>query len=63
MIKLDSDYDFIIYDRGIPDIVAHAQLSEKKIDGYELFLNQLERLGKESLKNLILYFYQKGLTQ
>lgn len=59
MMDLSAEYDFIIYDRGIPDITAHAQLSEKKIDGYELFLNQLEKLGKESLKNFDFIFLAK----
>ncbi|RFU91872.1 MULTISPECIES: AAA family ATPase [Citrobacter] len=59
MIKLDSDYDFIIYDRGIPDIVAHAQLSEKKSDGYDFFVKQLERLGEESLKHFDFIFLSK----
>lgn len=59
MTKFDSGYDFIIYDRGIPDIVAHAQLSEKKNDNYELFLNQLERLGQESLKHFDLVLLSK----
>lgn len=59
MIKPDADYDFIVYDRGIPDIVAHARLSEEKNDDYNLFLNQLERLGKESLKHFDFIFLSK----
>lgn len=47
MIKLDSDYDFIIYDRGIPDIVAHAQLSEKKLMVTSFFLTNLKGLVKK----------------
>lgn len=47
----DEHYDYVIYDRGLPDIISHMKfvLTDKKED--LLFYNKLEDLGITSLNN------------
>lgn len=51
-ISLENmDYDFILYDRGLPDIIAHTKftLSEKSKDE-QIIYQKLEELGMSSLQ-------------
>jgi len=41
-----KDYDYIIFDRGLPDIISHTEY----INSDKLFLNQLKLLAAESCK-------------
>jgi hypothetical protein len=45
----DLDYDFCIFDRGIPDIISHAKYVLNYNADELLFFNKLKDLGKASL--------------
>lgn len=59
MTTLDEDYDFVIYDRGIPDIVAHTNTILKEGEEDDLIYKKLEDLGKVSLNNFNYIFLSK----
>ncbi|MBF4338014.1 hypothetical protein EAY42_23175, partial [Vibrio anguillarum] len=47
----NENYDFIIYDRGLPDIIAHTKIVLKNDKNDLLFYKKLEDLGRVSLDN------------
>ncbi len=56
----NENYDFIIYDRGLPDIIAHTSLTLKNDNSSELlFYRKLEDLGKVSLDKFDYIFLSK----
>jgi predicted ATPase len=50
-----KNYDFIIFDRGLPDIIPHTEY----ISNDKLFLNQLKLLAVESCKRFDYIFLSK----
>ncbi|SDI00761.1 Predicted ATPase [Vibrio xiamenensis] len=55
----NENYDFIIYDRGLPDIIAHTKIVLKNDNNDLLFYKKLEDLGKVSLDNFDYIFLSK----
>ncbi|WP_305406298.1 AAA family ATPase [Photobacterium leiognathi] len=55
----DNKYDYIIFDRGIPDIISHTMivLGDSKED--LLIMDKLKTLGISSLKNFDHIFFTK----
>lgn len=59
-IKLVNDsYDFIIFDRGIPDIIAHTRYTLKSSQEEQWLYDELEELGNISLNNFHHIFLSK----
>ena len=55
----NENFDFIIYDRGLPDIIAHTRIVLKNDNNDLLFYKKLEDLGKVSLENFDYIFLSK----
>lgn len=55
----NENYDFIIYDRGLPDIIAHTKIVLRNDKNDLLFYKKLEDLGKVSLDNFDYIFLSK----
>lgn len=56
---VDGNYDFVIFDRGIPDIIAHTKYTLKDNQEEQWFYDELEKLGKASLNNFHYVFLSK----
>ncbi|EGQ7920092.1 AAA family ATPase [Vibrio parahaemolyticus] len=57
--KENHDYDYVIFDRGIPDIIAHTKILTKSSNDDELYIRKLEELGKASLFSFDYIFLSK----
>lgn len=49
--KLNKEYDFVIFDRGLPDIVAHTKVIISSKNEDSIFYEKLKELGEASLKS------------
>jgi len=58
-IKSRRNLDFIIYDRGLPDIIAHTREIKKETPEEKIFQKKLEELGRFSLTNYDYIFLSK----
>ncbi|EKG0012803.1 AAA family ATPase [Vibrio cholerae] len=57
--KINNNYDYVIFDRGIPDIIAHAKFITKNNPNDNLYMDKLEGLGKASLISFDYIFLSK----
>ncbi|MGI2047910.1 AAA family ATPase [Shewanella sp. 08P_2] len=56
---IDENYDFAIFDRGIPDIIAHTRYTLNSSMEDKWLYDEMEMLGKVSLNNFHHVFLSK----
>jgi predicted ATPase len=59
LVSTNQEYDYVIYDRGIPDIIAHTKSILKNNNEEKLVYNKLEELGKTCTQRFDYIFLAK----